>query len=203
MKPNAEAAHVLIAGSGPPALIIELPPRRDCETVVEKSWERSFPDGLLFEGQKFAFPDGLSVQAEVRWLEESLLSVRLSLAARLVGECARCLSEAELAISDDLMYLYFPCGLDLGKDTELASDDGFMPVEVDFLGRTLDIADQVWESLLLLLPTKLLCREDCAGLCPVCGADLNKGSCSCAKERDPRLSALQSALAEIVNEDKK
>jgi uncharacterized protein len=182
------------------SFIVELPPRRDCEAVVEKSWEQRFPGGLTFEGQRFAFPEGLSVRAEVRWLEESLLSVRLSLAARVAGECARCLSEAELAISDDLMYLYVPCGLDLGKDTELASDDGFLPVEVDFWGRTLDIAAQVWESLLMLLPVKLLCREDCAGLCPVCGADLNEGPCSCAQEGDPRLSVLRDVFAGLAGE---
>jgi uncharacterized protein len=181
-------------------LIAELPPRRNCETVVEKSWERQFPDGLTFEGQHFALPEGLSVRAELRWLEESLLSVRLSLAVRLAGECARCLEEASLAISDDLMYLYFPRDLDLGKDTELASDDGFMPVEVDFLGRTLDVADQVWESLLMLLPVKLLCREDCAGLCPNCGANLNEGPCSCKSEGDPRLSVLRNAFPGIAAE---
>jgi uncharacterized protein len=184
-------------------MIVELPPRRDCEAVVEKSWEQRFSDGLTFEGQHFTLPEGLAVRAEVRWLEESLLSVRLSLAARLVGECARCLTEAELAISDDLMYLYFPRGLDLGKDTELASDDGFMPVEVDAWGRTLNLADQVWESLLMLLPARLLCREDCAGLCPTCGADLNEGPCSCAKERDPRLNVLRDAFAEIIGETEK
>jgi uncharacterized protein len=175
--------------------LVELAGRRDFETVVEKNWEWRFPGGLDFEGQRFTLPDGLSVRAEARWLEESLLSVRLSLAARLAGKCARCLTEAELAISDDLMYLYFPRGLDLGKDTELASDDGFMPVEVDFLGRTLNLADQVWESLLMLLPIKLLCREDCAGLCPGCGADLNGGPCSCGKEGDPRLSVLRDVFA--------
>jgi uncharacterized protein len=174
-----------------------LPPRRDCEAVVEKSWVQKFPDGLDFEGQHFAFPEGLSVRAEARWLEESLLSVRLTLAARLTGKCARCLAEAELAISDDLMYLYHLRGLTLGKDTELASDDGFMPVEVDFWGRTLDLADQVWESLLVLLPARLLCREDCAGLCQSCGADLNEGPCSCTKEGDPRWDVLTDALGEL------
>jgi uncharacterized protein len=199
---KTEAARGLITGPGPTALaaLVELPARRDFETVVEKNWERQFPDGLDFEGQHFILPEGLSVRAEARWLEESLLSVRISLAARLVGKCARCLAEAELAISDDLMYLYFPRGLDLGKDTELASDDGFMPVEVDFWGRTLNVADQVWESLLMLLPIRLLCREDCAGLCPICGADLNEGPCSCKGEGDPRLSVLQDVLTGIAAE---
>ena len=90
------------------------------------------------------------------------------------------------------MYLYYLRGLEFGKDTELESDDGFMPVEIDFFGRTLDLAPQVWESVLLLLPSKVLCREDCAGLCPRCGADLNEGPCSCeGEEGDPRFEVLR------------
>lgn len=171
--------------------IVELPPRRDNEAVVEKDWKIDLAEGLDFEGQHFDFPEGLRIDAAVQWLEESLLPVRLSLRATVRGECARCLTEASLALSDDLMYLYFSCGLELGKDTELQSDEGFMPVEVDFWGRTLNLSDQVWESLLVLLPAKLLCREDCAGLCQYCGANLNEGPCSCKPEEDPRFEILR------------
>jgi uncharacterized protein len=174
---------------------VELPPRRDNEAVTEKEWAIDLSEGVTFEGQHFSLPGGLSVKAAVQWLEESLLSVRLSLAASLEGQCARCLKNAALAISDDLMYLYYSRGLELGKDTELRSDDGFMPVEIDNWGRTLNLSDQVWESLLMLLPIKLLCREDCAGLCQYCGADLNEGPCFCAsQEADPRFEVLRNAL---------
>jgi uncharacterized protein len=172
--------------------ILELPPRRDEEAVVEKGWETDLPDGLVFNRQKFFFPAGLAVRAKAQWMEESLLSVKLSIEALLRSECARCLSDAELAISDSLMYLYYLRGLELGKNTKLESDDGFLPVEVDFWGRTLSMSDQVWETILTLLPVKLLCREDCAGLCPNCGADLNEAACSCkAPATDPRFEALR------------
>jgi uncharacterized protein len=173
--------------------IVELPPRRDQEAIVEKNWELDLAGGVTFEGQRFDFPDGLVVGAVVQWLEESLLSVRLSLRSTLKGECARCLADASLAISDDLMYLYCSRGVQLGKDTRLQSDEGYLPVEVDAWGRTLNLADQVWESLLVLLPLKLLCREDCAGLCQYCGADLNEGPCSCGpQEGDFRFDVLRS-----------
>jgi len=138
--------------------IVEPPPRRH-EGVVEKNWKVEAPEGVDFEGQHFSLHEGLSVKTKAMWLEDSLLSIEMSLSASVKGECARCLADATLALSDDLMYLYFLRGLELGKDTELQSDDGFLPVEVDFWGRTLDISDQVWESLLMLLPLKLLCRE--------------------------------------------
>ena len=138
------------------------------------------PEGVDFEGQHFGIPEGCRVSVEAQWIEPSLLSVKISLSFRILGACARCLREASLAISDELLYLYQLSGLELGTDTRLSSDEGFMPVEVEFFGRTLDVADQVRESLFLLLPQKALCREDCAGLCPVCGADLNDGACGCS-----------------------
>ena len=175
--------------------VVELPPRRNDTAVVEKNWKADLPDGLDFDGQKFFFSDGLDVRAKIQWMEESLLSVRLSVVTKLKGECSRCLGDAELAISDDLMYLYYLRGLEVGKDTRLESDDGFMPVEVDFWGRTLCLSDQVWETLLMLLPVKMLCKEDCAGLCPNCGCDLNDITCSCkAPVTDPRFDALRGVF---------
>ncbi len=58
-------------------------------------------------------------------------------------------------------------------------------------GGELDFDEVVREQILLGLPTRLRCREDCKGLCPVCGADLNAGECGCrAQEIDPRWAAL-------------
>lgn len=66
----------------------------------------------------------------------------------------------------------------------LTDEDGF-----------LDLAAVFNDELLLELPTKLLCREECKGLCPKCGKDLNKGSCNCpTKEIDPRLEVLKALL---------
>ncbi|MDY5613643.1 MAG: DUF177 domain-containing protein, partial [Dysosmobacter sp.] len=49
-------------------------------------------------------------------------------------------------------------------------------------------------AFILEMDTKTLCSEDCKGLCPRCGADLNLGPCSCKKEVDPRLAALAKLL---------
>lgn len=180
-------------GLGDWRCIIALPPRNDTEALIEVAWDIEIPDEVDFEGQSFRLPEGCGVSAEAQWIEPSLLSVKISLSFRILGACARCLREASLAISDELLYLYQLSGLELGTDTRLSSDEGFMPVEVEFFGRTLDVADQVRESLFLLLPQKALCREDCAGLCPVCGADLNDGACGCSlTDGDPRFEALRN-----------
>lgn len=59
----------------------------------------------------------------------------------------------------------------------------------------LDLRALCYTEVVLRLPTKHLCREDCKGLCSRCGADLNQGDCGCPKtEIDPRLEALKSLL---------
>ncbi|MDI6870310.1 MAG: DUF177 domain-containing protein [Bacillota bacterium] len=64
-----------------------------------------------------------------------------------------------------------------------------------FRGEDLELAETVREELSLALPMQKLCREDCAGLCPECGANLNETTCACERSPlDPRLAALQEWL---------
>ncbi len=71
----------------------------------------------------------------------------------------------------------------------------FDPAEVQVISPghpVIDISDDVRQTLLLSIPLKLLCREDCAGLCPRCATNLNEGVCSCSPERaDGRWDALR------------
>ena len=64
----------------------------------------------------------------------------------------------------------------------------------------LDLRPTIREELILSAPAYLLCREDCRGLCPGCGQDLNLGSCTCPSSRDPRWGALD-ALRDRLPED--
>jgi uncharacterized protein len=60
---------------------------------------------------------------------------------------------------------------------------------------TLDLDELMRADILLELPTKFLCREDCKGLCPVCGQDLNEGTCNCNLHQiDPRMEALKKLI---------
>ncbi len=72
---------------------------------------------------------------------------------------------------------------DEANDEILLLEDG--KVDVEDLART---------AFILGMDTKILCSEDCKGLCPRCGADLNLGPCSCKKEADPRLAVLAKLL---------
>lgn len=70
------------------------------------------------------------------------------------------------------------------------SNDEFILVE----GMNLALDELVMEDIYLSLPMRLLCKEDCKGICSKCGKNLNEGSCDCKKEVDPRLKALQQLL---------
>ncbi|OPX84181.1 MAG: hypothetical protein A4E53_03957 [Pelotomaculum sp. PtaB.Bin104] len=66
---------------------------------------------------------------------------------------------------------------------------------VSYTGDVIDITPEVIKSIILSLPMKFTCSEDCQGLCSICGCNLNKGRCECENEDiDPRLSALQALL---------
>ena len=64
-----------------------------------------------------------------------------------------------------------------------------------FDGDSIDVDEIVKEQILLTLPTRALCREDCKGFCPTCGADKNSGECSCLEiEIDPRWAGLKDLM---------
>jgi uncharacterized protein len=76
-----------------------------------------------------------------------------------------------------------------GERIELTAGDFLVPVDA---GDVIDVTEVVRQQLVLALPIAPRCRDDCRGLCPRCGADLNDGPCGCAPhEVDPRLEALR------------
>jgi uncharacterized protein len=58
----------------------------------------------------------------------------------------------------------------------------------------MDLDELVSDDIFLSLPTKFLCKDDCLGVCPTCGQNLNDGPCSCKKSVDPRLAGLLQLL---------
>ena len=119
---------------------------------------------------------------------------------RLNIPCDRCLDEVETA---------FPIRLDMrvipDRDTDGNSDDSDEDLEIEetsecsFLdGCILDVDKLVSDEIVVALPTKVLCKEDCKGLCPVCGTNLNHGSCSCDRSvGDPRMAAIRDIFREF------
>ena len=101
------------------------------------------------------------------------------------GICDRCAGSFDREV-------IFP--IDVVLVTELANeeneDEWVFPLE----GDSADLDDIVRTVFVLSLDSKLLCKEDCKGLCPKCGKNLNDGPCNCQKELDPRFAALKQLL---------
>jgi uncharacterized protein len=104
--------------------------------------------------------------------------------------CARCLEPVLHQVSRSFDLLYRPLGTDAGRD-ELSVTDAEAEIGY-YQGEALLLEDALREQVLLAMPLKTLCREDCKGLCPHCGKNLNQAPCSCAPPaRDPRWSGLK------------
>lgn len=110
---------------------------------------------------------------------------------RVQVECDRCLKPVELPVSADFALEYIT-GVEYESSSAAALSEEEMSVSV-FDGEAIDVDEIVKEQILLAVPARMLCREDCKGICPECGIDLNTGQCNCAAEEvDPRWAALQS-----------
>ena len=112
------------------------------------------------------------------------------LATKLELICARCLEPLTQDVKREFDLLYRPQGADAGRDEMSVTD---AEAEISYYeGEGLLLDDVVREQVLLAVPLKVTCREDCKGLCPQCGVNLNQQQCSCVTTlRDPRWSALE------------
>ncbi len=129
---------------------------------------------------------------------QKLLDIRLhgSFSTSVESHCARCLASVENAIQRDFDLLYRPQGSDAGKE-ELSVTAAEAEISY-YQGDGLELSDVLCEQVLLALPLKIVCREDCKGLCPGCGHNWNQGPCDCkAKTTDPRLAVLKDIRKQL------
>lgn len=98
--------------------------------------------------------------------------------------CSRCLKPLEIPLSAKVEVI-------LSRDGESEDEDDVFPVEND----TIEVEDVLVPALILQVGMTYLCKEDCKGLCPSCGCDLNESVCSCgSKQVDPRMAVLAKLL---------
>ena len=103
----------------------------------------------------------------------------------LHGICDRCASEFTRDVDIPINVVLV---------TELADEDNEDEWVFPLEGDSADLEDIIRTVFVLNMDSKLLCKEDCKGLCHRCGKDLNDGPCSCQKELDPRFAALKQLL---------
>ena len=150
--------------------------------------ERTFRFELDLSDMEFAGRYPISrpviVEGVVRNRAE-LLSLELTAYTTLDAVCDRCAEPFSKSFRVPVSHILV---------NELNNEDNDEYIVVPSM--ELDIEQLTLEDIYLYLPSKLLCKEDCKGVCPSCGANLNKARCSCKKAVDPRFEALLSLLDE-------
>ena len=107
--------------------------------------------------------------------------------------CSRCLEPFRYPVSLKIEEEYLPT-IDIltGERLAVPEEPGTFTIDERHV---IDLSEAIRQYALLAVPMKPLCREDCAGLCPTCGQNLNRGACGCpCQETDPRWAKLQKLL---------
>lgn len=142
-----------------------------------------------FDAADLSFPDNwrlaepLRAEGAAELLDRKdtrTIRVRGRIEGRLENDCARCLEKITHEVRDRLdLYFYPMAAIARSEEHAVSSDDA----DIGFYEEPgLPLADVVREQVSLWLPMRELCREDCKGLCPRCGANLNEGACGCKED---------------------
>ena len=148
---------------------------------------------LNFGGGNYRFSEPLSVKGGVS-NTGGALSLKADVSGVMTTQCARCMKDIDISVE-------FTISETLMKSDDGDGRNGTVPEDEDvivFEGNTISLDEIIENNFITNLSPRYLCREDCKGLCPKCGADLNEGDCGCEDvEIDPRWAA----LADMIKED--
>lgn len=140
------------------------------------------------------FPSPVAVSGEIV-NNAGYIRLSLTLTASYVAPCARCLvdvpGEFSLTVERTVVTPQEAVDMDEREDDFVVVEDGCLDAD--------ELLDELFE---LNFPSKILCREDCRGLCPQCGADRNLSPCTCdGRVPDPRLASLGALLEKLRAEE--
>lgn len=165
-----------------------------------------FAPGAIDLGNELTQLKPLETSGHAELLEENhggkvkVQDIRLigKFSTKVEQRCARCLEPVTSDLKNEFDLLYRPAQA-VGDADEIAISDA--DTEIGFYtGEGLMLEDALKEQLLLALPVKVVCQEDCKGLCPHCGINRNAGHCECKQEvADPRWAALAEIKEKLKN----
>jgi len=139
-------------------------------------------DHLDYRGESLSFSSPVVITGSVEQNEDYYM-VTGKIKTEVILECSRCLSSVRYPIKTGFKQKY----------SEVAEEEETLPAN----GDKIDLGKPVIESILLELPIKVLCKEECKGLCPECGLDRNDVECNCTHDQiDPRMLELKKLLEE-------
>lgn len=153
-------------------------------------------ESTTVDEQEIRFETPFTGEAEI-WNTGDRLLVRAELSGEVKLVCSRCLTlytePIDLSFEEEFVET---AKVDEGRSEEDAEDESGRTVSF-YSGDEIDLTESLRENILLELPMKPLCSDDCEGLCSTCGANLNEGACKCQGGEevvDPRLAVLKDLL---------
>jgi uncharacterized protein len=147
------------------------------------------PAGINLEEESVRLDKPVKIEGKVK-KGIAQTDVEGKIAAEIGIDCTRCLSAAKTALDFPFKVIFVTDeNFTQDAEAELRADD----LDVDiFGGDKIDLTELAREQILLNLPARFLCEENCRGLCPKCGANKNTVNCNCEKkEIDPRWQGLR------------
>ncbi len=163
--------------------------RESSEGTVNTGKEKAYTVNLemkTFESRLGSYNITSSSPIELNVINSGKNKVHITGKVDIVLEipCSRCLEDVPVAISFD-----FDKDIDFDIDSDNDSEDMEDMSFVD--GHQIDVDQMLYSEILMNIPMKTLCKEDCKGICNVCGMNLNKGDCKCDRfVPDPRMAAI-------------
>lgn len=150
------------------------------------------PDAPLWEGTGVRLGEPIRVDLKASEATSGEIVVRGTLRGTFAQECRRCLDPVVVPLDEEVTFVY--TGADFPAE-EGGEDGDLRKVPEDAL--EVDLEEPIREEVILIAPEYLVCDPDCRGLCPRCGAELNKTTCECAvEEPDPRWDTLRALKKE-------
>ncbi|MBZ5669587.1 MAG: DUF177 domain-containing protein [Acidobacteriia bacterium] len=143
--------------------------------------ENYVPGALDFHGAEFRQAAALKIGATAELLGAEI-RIRGHLATRLEASCDRCLGAVVIPVERDFDLFYRPVKtIAKEEEIEISEDE----LEIGFYsGDGIELAEVATEQVILSVPMKVICRADCRGLCPACGANRNLVSCHCSPPQE-------------------
>lgn len=140
-------------------------------------------DDPALAGVDITLREPVLVSGRLQHLDEGRFYWQGTVKAVALGECRRCLTSVTTPLKLEIGALF-------AQDPEALEDPNAYPVPPE--AQELDVTPAVREELVLAAPRYAVCRDDCKGLCPHCGKDLNAGPCGCAPANDARWQPLKA-----------
>ena len=151
------------------------------------------PDDLNPVDERISLSGPATVSGNVR-LAGNEVFVNGHVETRARVECDRCLQPVETPVNTDFGLEYITGSEYESNGMAVELTEAELSVSV-FDGEAIDVDEIVKEQVVLAVPTRMLCREDCKGICPECGTDRNTGDCNCTtNDIDPRWAALKKLI---------